>query len=84
MSASTQNQLFCALQKLWIEGLGHECLNNKVLLRAPDSHYLPFVLSKADIKMLLAATLQTGSYYSHLLMVVGFGSTRRSIYALKM
>lgn len=56
VSASTQNQLFCALQKLWIEGLGHECLNNKVLLRAPDSHYLPFVLSKADIKMLLAAT----------------------------
>ena len=56
VSASTQNQLFCALQKLWIDGLKHNSLDVKNLLRASDTTYLPFVLTREQVKILLAGS----------------------------
>lgn len=56
VSASTQNQLFSALQKLWVDGLKHEFLNVGNLLRASDTTYLPFVLTREQIKILLAGS----------------------------
>jgi len=56
VAASTQNQLLSALQMLWKVGLGKEDFDGKKLLRAPESSYIPFVLTKEQIRMLLAGS----------------------------
>jgi len=56
VAASTQNQLLSALLMFWKVGLGREDFDGKQLLRAPESSYIPFVLSKEQIRMLLAGS----------------------------
>jgi integron integrase len=58
VAASTQNQLLSALQMLWKVGLGRDDFDGRKLLRAPESSYIPFVLTKEQIRILLAGSTQ--------------------------
>lgn len=55
VAASTQNQLLSSLMMLWRVGLGNADLDAKEVMRAPETHYIPFVLSLEEIRILLAA-----------------------------
>lgn len=55
VAASTQNQLLSSLMMLWKVGLGNQDLDAKEVMRAPETHYIPFVLSLEEIRILLAA-----------------------------
>jgi integron integrase len=54
VASSTQNQVLSALIMLWKVGLGRGEFEGKGLLRAPESSYIPYVLSRELVRILLA------------------------------
>jgi site-specific recombinase XerD len=80
IAASTQNQVLCALIMLWKIGLGRGEFDGKSLLRAPESHHIPFVLSQDQIRVLLAGA----SIHWRLLFSLAYGCGLRLNEALSL
>lgn len=80
IASSTQNQLLSALLMLWRLGLGREEFETQGMLRAPESHYLPFVLTLEEVRIFLAAA---GSEW-RLLFSIAYGCGLRLNEALNL
>jgi integron integrase len=56
VAATTQNQVLSALIMFWKIGLSRGEFEGRQFLRAPESKYIPFVLTKEEIRVFLAGS----------------------------